>query len=209
MTRLAGNQVGEKAKAGQWGTLKAALRSWDLTLRTVARQGRIFSVGCRGKGRVGPWLGLHLNRNHVVYMEKSLHVCGCGQGQSRECRRPEAQSIQGRCGEGEKSVLFTYTLTWTWWWMDVAFERKEESRLSCRSSSEWTFIMNPDSQRARRAPVSSVLFEPFCTVGPGRTRHVRFRKKTVYTLKQLPLFRSISESKGRYKLNLSKWFLED
>lgn len=83
--------------------------------------------------------------------------------------------------------------------MDVAFERKEESRLSCRSSS----------QRARRAPVSSVLFEPFCTVGPGRTRHVRFRKKTVYTLKQLPLFRSISESKGRYKLNLSKWFLED
>lgn len=47
----------------------------------------------------------------MVYMEKSLHVCGCGQGQSRECRRPEAQSISGRCGEGEKSVLFTCTLT--------------------------------------------------------------------------------------------------
>ena len=64
--------------------------------------------------------------------------------------------------------------------------------------------MNPDSQRARRAPVSAVLFESFFTAGPGRTRHVRFRKKTVYTLKQLPLFRSVSESKGRYKLNFSK-----
>lgn len=50
MTGLVGNQVGEKAKAGQWGTLKAVLRSWDLTSVTVARQGRIFSVGCRGEG---------------------------------------------------------------------------------------------------------------------------------------------------------------
>lgn len=34
--------------------------------------------GAGVRGRVGPWLGLHLSRNHVVYVEKSLHVCGCG-----------------------------------------------------------------------------------------------------------------------------------
>ena len=31
-------------------------------------------------------------------------------GQSRECRRPEDPSVQGRCGGGEKSVTFTWTL---------------------------------------------------------------------------------------------------
>ena len=84
------------------------LRDGRCTRHAGAGVPGVWGAGVRG--RVGPWLGLHLNRNHVVYVEKSLHVCGCGQGQSRECRRPEDQSIQGRCGEGEKSVLFTCAL---------------------------------------------------------------------------------------------------